>query len=910
MVLADRTINEREKENTTDCKVRLKEIMLNRIQEINDDINVMYTNIDGIIPRILELRDYLREGDPDVVCLAETKLTEDIYIRLQENDNYNVWRKDRKGKNGGGVLILIKSNIKVCKVEYGKGKAEVISVLIKDGNRQTQKIVAAYVPPKTKYWTTEEHEQMLRDTVESLEWIIRGSKRVIMVGDFNCNNVKWETFEGDEDERSWGNRLLNLTLENMMIQRVSENTRFRGEDKPSRLDLVFTKEVELIKDINYVCPIGKSDHVILEMMVKGAYEKVRDETHWNKRRNYAKANFPELRNFFENINWGEMENLNDIQQKYDFFLEKYEQGITRFVPTYKVKAKRKEDWFNMICERAKLRRDKAWKKMRRKPTRENKREYKQERNEYVRIRREEERKFEKDLVEKCKEEPKLFYRFINKKMKHKESITKLRENGEIFEESKDLCEILNKNFQSVFTNETEYQQHRDERETRMLEFRVNKQEVMKLMKELKERKALDPDGVSGFILKECRNQLVVPIYDIIKCSIVTGKVPREWKRADIIPIYKCGNKEDSLNYRPVSLTSVVCKMCEKVIKEQWTEYLEREGILNDKQFGFRKARSCVTNLISFYSRVIDITQEREGWVDCIYLDLKKAFDKVPHKRLLWKLKNIGGLKGTIWKWMEDYLQGREMRTVVRDEKSDWKKVTSGVPQGSVLAPIMFLIYVNDMTEGVSSYMSLFADDAKLLRKISNQEDCKELQKDLDRIHDWSKTWEMEFNTRKCHLLEMGKSEARPMYTYKMGDAIISRESEEKDLGVFIQDNLSPEKHINKIFGDTFRTLRNIEVAFHYMDKDMLKKIFTTMIRPKLEYAAVVWSPSKKKHIRKLERIQRIATKMVPELKELTYEERLKEMKLPTLEERRERGDLITIYKLMNNLEEIDRKIYF
>ena len=134
MVLADRTINEREKENTTDCKVRLKEIMLNRIQEINDDINVMYTNIDGIIPRILELRDYLREGDPDVVCLAETKLTEDIYIKLQDNENYTVWRNDRKGKNGGGVLILIKSNIKVYKVEYGKGKAEVISVLIKDEN--------------------------------------------------------------------------------------------------------------------------------------------------------------------------------------------------------------------------------------------------------------------------------------------------------------------------------------------------------------------------------------------------------------------------------------------------------------------------------------------------------------------------------------------------------------------------------------------------------------------------------------------------------------------------------------------------------------------------------------------------------------------------------------------------------
>ena len=149
----------------------------------------------------------------------------------------------------------------------------------------------------------------------------------------------------------------------------------------------------------------------------------------------------------------------------------------------------------------------------------------------------------------------------------------------------------------------------------------------------------------------------------------------------------------------------MCKVCEKVIKEQWTDYLERKRIISDRQFGFRTGRSCVTNL-SFYSRVIDITQNRDGWAVCIYLDLKKAFDKIQHRKLLWKLEHIGGLKGTLKKWMEDYVKGREMRTVVKDEKSEWREVKSGVPQGSVLLPIMFLIYVNDMTERMSSYMSI------------------------------------------------------------------------------------------------------------------------------------------------------------------------------------------------------------
>ena len=175
---------------------------------------------------------------------------------------------------------------------------------------------------------------------------------------------------------------------------------------------------------------------------------------------------------------------------------------------------------------------------------------------------------------------------------------------------------------------------------------------------------------------------------------------------------------------------------------------------------------------------------------------------------------------------------------------------SGVPHGSVLAPIMFLVYINDFTEGVSSYISLFADDAKLLRKIRNHKDCEELQNDINKIYEWSMIWEMEFNAKICRVLEMGRSAMRPSWIYKLVHNIISIAKEEKDLGVVIQDNLSPKKHIDRIFGDTFGMLRNIWLAFHYLDKDMMRKIIITMIRPKLEYAEVIWSPHKKKHVMK------------------------------------------------------------
>ncbi len=219
-------------------------------------------------------------------------------------------------------------------------------------------------------------------------------------------------------------------------------------------------------------------------------------------------------------------------------------------------------------------------------------------------------------------------------------------------------------------------------------------------------------------------------------------MPKDWKRANIVPIYKGGNRDNSMNYRPVSLISVVGKMCERIVKDAWTKYLEDSNVLTSCQFGFRKGHSCSANLLSFYSRVVDIVQERNGWVDSIYLDLKKAFDKVPHKRLLWKIKNYGGIGGRLLNWMGDYLDEREMRTVIRNRNSAWLKVTSGVPQGSVLGPVMFGIYVNDLEDGIDSYINLFADDAKLMRKVESEDDCKKLQEDLKKVEEWSRYWKM------------------------------------------------------------------------------------------------------------------------------------------------------------------------
>ena len=179
-----------------------------------------------------------------------------------------------------------------------------------------------------------------------------------------------------------------------------------------------------------------------------------------------------------------------------------------------------------------------------------------------------------------------------------------------------MSEVLIKNSQKVFTTVSDFKSQGQVRKNEMWEIRISREETEEIMKELDEIILIGPGGVPGYILKECRQEMVELIQDIIACSIKTGKVLKEWKRVDIMPICKTGNKEEPLHYRPVSLTSIVCRICENVIKKQWTKYLEKEGIITDRQFGFSAGSSCVTNLISFYFRVIDITQEMDGyWID-------------------------------------------------------------------------------------------------------------------------------------------------------------------------------------------------------------------------------------------------------------------------------------------------------
>ena len=408
------------------------------------------------------------------------------------------------------------------------------------------------------------------------------------------------------------------------------------------------------------------------------------------------------------------------------------------------------------------------------------------------------------------------------------------------------------------------------------------------------------------ILKETVEQISTPLAHVFNMSLKEGIVPFEWKEANIIPLFKKGSRNKSVNYRPVSLTSVICKLLETIIRDHMMDFLIKHKLINPSQHGFLKAKSCLTNLLCFLEEITKWVDDGSP-VDVIYLDFQKAFDKVPHQRLISKLKSHG-MGNSIINWIEQWLKDRRQRVVVDGEVSSWKSVLSGVPQGSVLGPILFLVYINDLEEGVTGKILKFADDTKLFRKVKEIGDKQNLQDDIDKLVKWSEKWQMLFNFGKCKCLHIGSGNTG--MNYEMGGTILSKTVKEKDLGVTMNANMKVSEQCRIAASKGNRVLGMIRRNITYKEKSLIIPLYKAIVRPHLEYCIQAWNPHLRKDVDMLEKIQRRATKLIPELRDLTYEERLKECGLTTLETRRLRGDQIEMFKILNGYENIDSNIFF
>ena len=435
---------------------------------------------------------------------------------------------------------------------------------------------------------------------------------------------------------------------------------------------------------------------------------------------------------------------------------------------------------------------------------------------------------------------------------------------------------------------------------------VDRASVQELLSSLDPNSAMGSDGIHPRLLKALSLEMSWPLSIIFKSSVVSGVLPLHWLTSLVVPIYKSGGRYNALNYRPISLTSVPCKVLERLIAKSITSFLDSNFLLSSHQFGFRSNHSTIDQLILTYDHV-SLAVDSGQVVDLVFFDYSKAFDRVNHGVLLEKLSSIG-IHSSLLAWIGSFLRDRSMYVGVSGSSSHRVGVTSGVPQGSVLGPILFLIYINYVVVGLTCHYKLFADDIKLYLSFDLadlQFGVSSGQANIDLLVETSEDWGLKMNVSKCVCLRFSRRRHHlqpvPLSPYTISGNPIRFAVSHKDLGVLVDNSLKFHSHIKELSRFVNGLTSNILASTVCRDECFIRNIYTSHIRPLLEYGCCLWNTGYLGDLRMLERIQRRWTRSVDGLQTLSYADRLSALNLFSVKGRLLRADLILTYKIFHGL---------
>ena len=842
-----------------------------------------------------ELLQVIALENPDVVCLTEilpkhckipVMMAE---IQLEEYDCFTNINEDGAPR---GVAIYVKNSLAAVPSSMTTDFKESVWCEIPLKSKDRLVIGCIYRSPNSTQDNNDKLNKVLRDLYRS---------HVLIVGDFNYPELDWKDHTSPLDEGHRASLFMEAVRDAFLIQHVTDPTHYRAEQKPNVLDLIFTNEDNMVSSLEHLSPLGKSHHQVLKFVYTCYTEEQEDNR--GKRFAFLKGDYDRLRELIRNHSWeDELKDL-DVKEAWCYVEMQLLKAMEETVPKKKWNKnhkKRKPLWMNEEALRKIRKKRQAYQRYL--DTKEGKDYlgYTKARNQVKWMCKKAVRDFERQIAREAKKNPKAFFAYARSKLKTKEGIADLdQDDGGTASTNEAKANVLNAFFSSVFTKESLdnpppfEDRHFNEA---LADMDISPETVAKKLKGLKINKSPGPDGHHPYVLRELAIELSVPLSIVFRKSLDEGCLPQAWKDAHVTPLFKKGKKSSPGNYRPVSLTSIICKLMESLVRDRVVQHMVDNNLHTDYQHGFINGRSCATNLLAVldaWSEAIDIGVP----VDAIYLDFAKAFDTVPHHRLITKLMGYG-VQDKIVQWIQAFLQDRRQCVSINGIKSEWAPVTSGIPQGSVLGPCLFVIFINDLPDVTHSMAQMFADDTKVFRQIHEQADQQVLQDDIDNLSHWSDTWQLRFNAKKCKVLHIGRNNPQHQYSmYVKGEKEFLEVTElEKDLGVNVDPELKFSRHIEVQVNKANKILGMIRRSYEFIDADTMKRLFTALVRPHLEYSNVAWSPRLVKDKKLIEGVQRRATKLVPELKELPYEERLEKMKLPSLCFRRARGDMIEAYK--------------
>nr|VZH93787.1 unnamed protein product [Spirometra erinaceieuropaei] len=664
-------------------------------------------------------------------------------------------------------------------------------------------VLTVYRPPRT---------DRIADT-QLLEQLEKFSSRpnIMIMGDFNAPGTNWNTLQASGPKSAFDYRLLSKTLNACLTQHVMFPTRTREGQRANCLDLVFTKTPDSIDEIASMPPLGRSDHVVL-MWDYSLFSILHTPDH--KRRNVWRGDFNQMRADLSGLDWGSLF-TGSANDDCELFKNVLLQLINNHCPPTSVRLNKRPGWLNSNLRKEINSKHKLWRKYCVTRQAECFNTYKTQRNKLRKLILQTRREFEKNLLQKATQNPKLLYSYLRRSTRNRHQIPLIITIDDVeIADSRDKAAYFSRFFQSVYKNETRFLPSSTEElpTPSVSDILFSEGIVRRELEALNESKSPGPDEIPSKLLKELSSELSVPLSMLFQTSFDTGTLPVDWKLAHITPLHKGGNRAATTNYRPISLTCILCKVMERIIKTELIQVLEVHGLLSNCQHGFRKGRSCTTNLLQSLESWTRALDDRHA-VHIAFIDFQKAFDTVPHQKLLHKLEKIG-IGGNFLKWTENFLVGRHQVVCIGRGKSDVAMVDSGVFQGSVLGPILFLIYVYDVARDLDCKVAMFADDMKIWIVIRGPADEDRLQMNLNRLEEWSNRWLLRFNVAKCSILRLGNT-ARSASTrgYFLGGAALQEVEAQRDLGVLTTSSLKPSAHCSRVAHSAMSVLYAIKRAF-------------------------------------------------------------------------------------------------
>ena len=866
------------------------------------------------------IKDVLKEsGTPAVaVAVTETWLKEYISDAQVAIPGYDIYRSDRVNRTGGGCALYIHDSLAINdKVCFASADNNLVAVYVE----QINTVFAAVYRSESTACDFKKLISVLQCFIEKNSE--NGMPEIFVQGDFNLPLFDWVDGAAIPVERPNYSELQDF-MDSLFLSQVVEGPT-RGENT---LDLVLTNRPEYISNVQ-LSDEGISDHLWVKCTLSFNPLGPSSALLPRKLEGYRSldihsADFAAIDSELAGLDWDSIRDdcVAAGDEDGTLFVEVLRDKVFQAVKSHCPAKKATKKHVDKVLRHLRSRRRKLNKRLVKNPSSSSHRTEKimaELREISVKVKErynEKAREKERKVADAIKLNPKFFYSHVKQHSKVKSSVAPLeRPDGSLTVDPVEKAELLQLQFSSVFSDPADVSIEKavgniDDLGEILCDLEFSPESILGALKEIKPHSASPPDCIPAVVLKRCCNSLSYPIWLLWSASFSNSSVPSCLKLQYITPIFKKGVKSKQENYRPVSITSHLTKVFEKLVKQSVVSHLDHFELHSENQHGFRKGRSTMSQLLTHIDFVLgELCAGRE--VDVVYLDFSKAFDRVDIDILLAKLSRYG-VGGKILEWIRAWIKGRHQCVVVDGVASTWIEVLSGVAQGSVLGPLLFLIYILDLEDVLNGSLSLtFADDTKLSKGVSDVTDHDILQQDILCAAEWAAKNNMLLHESKFQLLSYRLNQSAlvrnlpftaelSFYTTATGCMILP-EDHVRDLGVILSADGSWSKHISGIVRKASLLSGWVFSVFRDRSPEIMLQLYKTMVRPLLEYCCLVWCPSGVGDIKAIENVQRCFTRRLDGMKGLDYWARLKELKLMSLQRRRQRYMLIHVWKTYQEL---------